>query len=202
MSQRGGVRVERAAATRAALVAAARRLFAENGYHATGTPELVASAGVTRGALYHHFRDKEDLFEAVFRVVADELEQASMQAVAAYAAEPWRQLQEGVYGFLRLIAASPEAQRILLVDGPAVFGWLRWRELEGEFTYGHLVRSLGEAMALDIIAPQPAEPLARLVVAALNDAAMSIAHAPDPGRELAVVGAALRTLIEGLRLHA
>ena len=202
MSQRGGGRVERAAATRAALVAVARRLFAENGYHATGTPELVACAGVTRGALYHHFRDKEDLFEAVFREVADELERAAMQAAQGYAAEPWRQLQEGVYGFLGLIAANPEAQRILLVDGPAVFGWLRWRELESEFTYGHLVRSLGEAMALDLIALQPAEPLARLLLAALNDAAMSIAHAVDPGRELVKVGAALRTLIEGLRLRA
>ncbi|MDB5447688.1 MAG: tetC 2 [Phenylobacterium sp.] len=202
MSVRAGVRVERAAATRAALVAAARRLFAEKGYHATGTPDLVAAAGVTRGALYHHFRDKEDLFEAVFRQVANELERDAANEVAALADDPWRQLRQGVQSFLRLIATRPEVQRVLLVDGPAVFGWLRWRELESEFTFGHIVASLKVAMAQGVIRAQPAEPLAHLVLAALNDAAMSIAHADDPDLELAAAGGALQSLMEGLRVRA
>ena len=202
MSVRVGVRVERAAATRAGLVAAARRLFAEKGYHATGTPDLVAAAGVTRGALYHHFRDKEDLFEAVFRQLAQELEHDAAADVAALADDPWRQLKAGVQSFLRRIATRPEVQRVLLVDGPAVFGWLRWRELESEFTYGHIVASLQFAMAQGVIRVQPAEPLAHLVLAALNDAAMSIAHAYDPDRELAAAGGALQSLIEGLLVRA
>lgn len=201
MSVRPGIRMERAAATRAALVAAARRLFAEAGYHATGTPELVAAAGVTRGALYHHFRDKEDLFEAVFREVALELTEAAAEHISNLTEGPMRQLEEGVQTFLRLIAASAEVQRILLLDGPVVFGWAKWRELESEFTYVHIVPQLHAAMEQGLIKVQPPEPLAHLVAAALNDAAMSIANAVDPEREFAAVGAALQTLISGLRIR-
>jgi AcrR family transcriptional regulator len=194
-----GIRLVRAAATRAALIAAARRRFAQTGYHGAGTTDLVALAGVTRGALYHHFRDKEHLFEAVFRQVADELSAAAGQAVAALSDDPWRQLLEGLQAYLRLVAANAEAQRILLLDGPAVFGWARWREIQSEYTFGHLVIMLRWLMDAGLIESRPPAPLAHLMLAALNDAAMSIAHAGDPQAALAEAGDALAALVVGLK---
>jgi AcrR family transcriptional regulator len=197
---RPGLRVARAAATRAALIAAARRRFAETGYHAAGTNELVKLAGVTRGALYHHFRDKAQLFEAVFRRVADELSAAAAAAVAPLADDPWRQLLEGLQAYLRLVAASREVQRILLLDGPAVFGWARWRQIQSDYTFGHLVRMLQRLSDRGLIAARPPEPLAHLMLAALNDAAMSIAHADEAEAVRAEAGDALAALVEGLRV--
>ena len=196
-----GIRRVKAAATRAALIAAARERFAQAGYHATGTTDLVALAGVTRGALYHHFTDKEHLFEAVFRQVADELSVAAGQAVAPLADEPWRQLIEGLLAYLRLVAASTETQRILLLDGPAVFGWTRWRDLQSEYTFGHLVNMLRRLMDRGLIQVRAPEPMSHLMLAALNDAAMTIAHARAPQASLIETGDALSALVEGLRLR-
>ena len=196
-----GSRAEKAATTRAALVAAARRLFADNGYHATGTPDIVSAAGVTRGALYHHFRDKEELFEAVFRSVAKELETAASESVVALMTDPWLQLQEGLQAFLRLVAQSPEMQRIILLDGPVVFGWSKWRDLQSEYTRVYLVRSLELLMGLGTIEKRAPDPLAHLLTAALNDAAMAIANAPDPAKALPEVADALRALVAGLEIR-
>jgi len=195
-----GVRVVKAAATRAALIAAARRRFAMTGYHATGTTDVVALAGVTRGALYHHFRDKEHLFEAVFRQVAGELSGEAGAAVAPLMDDPWRQLLEGLQAYLRLVEANREVQRILLLDGPAVFGWSRWREIQSEYTFGSLVRSLQRLMDLGVIKARPTGSLGHLMLAALNDAAMSIAHADDPQLVRAEASDALIALVEGLRV--
>jgi AcrR family transcriptional regulator len=194
-----GIRLERAAFTRAALIKAARQLFAEKGYHATGTHDVVALAGVSRGALYHHFQDKEALFEAVFREEEDELQLAAATSVQGLAFDPWRQLQEGLQAFLGVIAINPGTQRILLLDGPVVLGWPKWRELESEFTLGHLLKVLGGLMERGTIATQPVAPLAHLVLAALNEAALLIAHSEDPEGTRAHVGEALRVLVAGLR---
>jgi AcrR family transcriptional regulator len=194
-----GLRVERAAITRAALVKAARQLFAERGYYATGTHDVVALAGVTRGALYHHFNDKEALFEAIFREAEEELQCEAAAAVMDMEVDPWWQLQEGLQSFLSVVARNPGLQRILLIDGPVVLGWSRWRELETEFTLGLLMLALQALMDSQIIRPQAVAPLAHLVQAALNEAALLIAHADDPEEMRAQVGAALRTLINGLR---
>ena len=193
-------RAEKAAATRAQLILAARRLFVENGYHATGTPELVASAGVTRGALYHHFRDKEDLFEAAFREVAKELENAARDSVIDITTDQWKQFQEGLKSFLALVSENAEAQRILLLDGPVVFGWSKWREIESEYTLVYIIQSLEEMMAQGLIEHRPAGPMAHLVLAALNDAALSIANADRPLEALPVHADALRALIAGLKI--
>jgi AcrR family transcriptional regulator len=199
MAGEGGVRVQQAAATRAALVAAAKRLFAEKGYHATGTPELVAAAGVTRGALYHHFADKEALFEAVFRDAENDVVEAASNAVRELAADPWRQLHEGFEAFLRVVADDRGLQRILLLDGPAVLGWLRWREIGSEFTLGLLTDSLRRLTEAGIIRQQPLTPVAHLILAAQNEASLHIAHSSDPEATRAEVTQALMTLISGLR---
>ena len=199
-ARRPGIQRVKSAATRAALIAAARARFAEVGYHAAGTNDVVAMASVTRGALYHHFADKEALFEAVFRQVYDEVSWATRAAAAPMAGDTWRQLVTGVTAHLRLRVESPEAQRILLIDGPVVFGWQRWRELQTATLLG-MVQTLWLLMDRGIIARHPAEPLAHLIVAALNDAALSIAHAPDPKAALAAFTGAILALLEGLRIN-
>ena len=197
-----GVRTEQAAATRARLIEVARRLFVENGFHATGIADLVTAAGVTRGALYHHFGDKEQLFEAVFRTVSDELRSAAGASVIDLADDPWLQLQRGLQSYLDLIAGSREVQRVLLLDGPVVFGWDTWRQTQSEFTFAELVSALERLIEAGVMTRQPTEPLANLILAALNDAAMSIAHATDPAATTREVTAALMTLVSGLQRGA
>lgn len=181
------------------LIATARRLFAEHGFHDAGIAELTVAAGVTRGALYHHFGEKEQLFEVVFREVAEELHDAAEASVREHSDDPWRLLQAGLRAFLELVADSREAQRVLLLDGPVVFGWERWRAIQSEYTYARLVTVLDRLAAEGFMAPQPSGPLANLILAALYDAGMSIAHATDPAAEREAVGAALMTLVSGLR---
>lgn len=196
-----GVRARQAAATRAALISAGRRLFATKGYYATSTPELVAAAGVTRGALYHHFTDKEALFEVVFRQVEADLREEAANAVRDIP-DPWLQLQDGVQAFLAAIATHRDVQRILLLDGPAVLGWQRWRDLGSEFTLGLLTASLRGLAEAGVIRAQPLLPLAHLVLAALNEAALLIAHSTEPEATQVEVTEALRGLIAGLRRPA
>lgn len=199
MGRSTGVRKQQAAATRANLIAVARKLFVAKGFHATGITDLVAAAGLTRGALYHHFSDKTQLFEAVFREVDDELQAAAGGAVRDLSDDPWRQLQEGLQAFLALVAASQEVQRVVLLDGPVVFGWERWRQIQSEFTFGQLTAALERLVDSGLMAAQPTGPLAELILAALNDAALSIAHAADPTGTREAVAKALLTLISGLR---
>jgi len=190
---------ERATATRAALIATARVLFAEAGYHATGTTEIVARASVTRGALYHHFADKEDLFAAVFRIVAGELVAKSNASVAGLSGDLWPQVNEAFRQYLHLVASEPEYQRILLIDGPVVLGWTRWRALQAEFVAAGAAEALRLLMGQGLVPAQPAEPLANLLQAALNDAALAIANAETPEQTSAQVTDAFLSLLHGLR---
>lgn len=199
MTTRANLRLEQGAATRKLLLGAACALFAQKGYHATGTNDLVAAAGMTRGALYHHYRDKEALFEAVFREVAADLYDQASLMVAPLGADRWRQLQEGLQAHLTVIAASPRMQRILLLDGPAVLGWSRWREVQSEFSLGSLVMALTDLTQTGVVSAGPPLMVAHLLLAALNEAALLIAHAADPTRVRDEAGEVLRRFVTGLR---
>jgi len=199
MDTRVNLRVEQGVATRSALIAAARELFAQKGYHEAGTNDLVAAANVTRGALYHHFQDKEALFEAVFLDLARELHREATLAIQPFGVDRWRQLQEGLQAHLRLIAGSRAMQRVLLVDGPAVFGWSKWRALQSEFSLGSLVVAMEELIATEAIQPRPPLLAAHLVLAVLNEAALLIAHSDKPEETLAEVGEIMRAMVTGLR---
>ena len=189
---------ERAESTRNALVVAARRLFVERGYHGTSTEEIVALAGVgTRGALYHHFADKRALFVAVFEAVEEDL-------VAAAGAESGRRPvatrdapRAGLIGFLDA-SLTPEVQRILLIDGPAVLGWQEWRAIEARYGLGGIQAMLDLAMADGSLPPQPSAALAHILLAAADEAALYIVNADDPlaAREQSVT--ALDNLLRGL----
>jgi AcrR family transcriptional regulator len=190
---------QRAEATRLALIAAARRLFVEKGYFATGTEEIVAAAGVgTRGALYHHFADKKSLFLAVFEQVEQDLLDAAGGAEAPQ--DPLGRLRSGLLGFLDA-SLTPEVQRILLVDGPAVLGWLEWRALEERYGLGAIRSLLELAVSEGSLPRQPLDALAHVLLATVDEAALFIANADDPaaGKDQAV--AAVDRLLAGLRVE-
>jgi AcrR family transcriptional regulator len=190
---------ERSEATRAALVRTAAGLFGERGYQATATEDLVARAGVTRGALYHHFKDKRDLFRAVF--VATEERLMTRIAEQAHDDDPWRVLVGGARAFLDA-SMDPGVQRIVLIDAPSVLGWAEWRELEARYGLGLLRAAVEAAMEAGEIREQPLDPLAHLLLAALNEAALFIVQAADRDHARAEVGTTVDNLLDSLRAHA
>lgn len=194
-----GVQRAKSAATRGALIAVARANFTQSGYHQTGTNDLVALASVTRGALYHHFTDKKDLFEAVFRQVAEETAQRANQAAFAHSGNLWEKFLAAMESYLKLRADDPEAQRILTIEGPAVFGWERWRELQSD-TLDVIADTLVQLMDQKLIRRLPPRALASQISAALNDAALAVANSQNPESELRDQTAAMLGTLRGLQM--
>ena len=168
---------ERLAATRAVLLKEARKVFATEGYEAAATEEIVKRAEVTRGALYYHFTDKRDLFEAVFQEVAQGIA-GTIDEDSEPTDDPVQALIQGGKGFLDA-CLDPAVRRIYLIDAPSVLGWHRWRELDAP----HGVRTLRVGIDAALAAhPDPslsAEPLTFLLSGAFNEAALWIAGAKD-----------------------
>ena len=192
------VKARQPEATRAALVASARALFAERGYAAVGTEEIVARAGVTRGALYHHFGDKRDLMRAVLHDLARELAEASATA-ALKETDQWRQILAAVDAFLDA-CTDPAVQRIMMTDAPSVLGWDEWREIDTQYGLGLVKASLENAMETGLIARQPVDPLAHLLVGALDEAAMYISRARDSRAARREMGESIERMLNGLRV--
>ena len=195
MAQRR-TQAERTSATRRALLDAARDQFAERGFSGTGREQVAAAAGVTRGALYHHFGTKEGLF----RAVVEELEAGLAERVAAAAlagTDPVDELRRGCLAFLDA-CMEPAVRRIVLLEAPAVLGWDAWREIDARYGLA-LVRS-GLAGALDQVGLDPAavDPLAHLLLGALNEAALLVATAEDPVRAREDVGRTVALVLDRL----
>ncbi|MFD4430344.1 TetR/AcrR family transcriptional regulator [Nocardia sp. NPDC058497] len=182
--------------TRRVLLAQSRRLFAVKGYAAVGLSEIVAASGVTKGALYHHFDSKADLFKAVLTQVQEEVG-AQVAAAADAEPDPWTQLTTGCAAFLRA-CADPLVQRIMLIDGPAVLGWHEWRAMDEANSERHLHEALAALVDAEILPPQPVAPLTQLLSGAMNEAALWLATSTDPGA-LPDTLAALDRLLAGLR---
>ena len=168
----------RSQATRRVLVTSARALFGARGYAGVGTEEIVRAAGVTRGALYHQFRDKADLFAAVAEEVEAEISER-IAAGAGAATDPVEALRAGARLFLDA-CAEPEVERIILLDAPAVLGWEAWRALAGRYGLGLVRLGLHSAMDAGAIVPQPIAPLAHILIGALDEAALYVAGAENP----------------------
>jgi AcrR family transcriptional regulator len=182
--------------TKRALLRESRRLFATRGFTAVGLSEIVSAAGVTKGALYHHFESKTDLFRAVLAEVQDEVA-GRVVATAAAQNDAWDQLTAGCRAFLTA-GTDPDIQRIMLVDGPAVLGWAVWRALDEAGSARHLADALGALIDAGVIARQPVAPLARLLSGAMNEAALWLAATGNP-QDLEDTWAALSALLESLR---
>ena len=191
-----GRQAERSEATRAALLSVAERLFTERGFERTSTEEIVREAGVTRGALYHHFKDKEDLFRAVFEQQEQRLAERAM-AVVAGKQELWEGLLAACNDFLDA-CLEPEIQQISLVDAPAVLGWDAWRSISERYGLGLITAGIEAAIAEGLLEPQPAGPLAHLLLGALHEGAMLIARADDVTKTRAEVGVAIERILVAL----
>lgn len=190
---------QRTEATRGALVAAARRLFTERGYDEVGTEEIVRAAGVTRGALYHHFGGKRELLEAAYeQLEAESTERVARVVLGSDLESPLGAMRAGIEAFLDE-CAEPELRRIALHEAPAVLGWERWREIGAANGLGLIEASLSAAVEAGEIRPVPVGPTAHLLLGALDEAAMLVARSEDPASR-AEVTSVLLILLDSLAL--
>ena len=190
---------ERRERTRRALVGAARELFAERGYAGVGTEEIVRRAGVTRGALYHHFRGKDDLFREVYEQLERDVTERIAAGVLAGgdAREPVELLRAGAGMFLDA-CLEPEVQRIVLIDAPSVLGWSDWREIGERYGLGLIHAALQNAIDAGAIPQQPVRPLAHVLMGALHEAALLVGRADDVEATRREVGETLDRLLRAL----
>jgi len=179
-------------------VSAARTLFAARGYADVGTEEIVRTAGLTRGALYHHFADKEALFAAAFEEVEVETNVRILQAVESDGtADPIAAMQLGAAAFLD-VCTEPEMARIMLLDAPSVLGWERWTEISNQHNMGLVQALLTRAAEVGRIPAQPIPPLAHTLLGALREAALFLARADDRAQARSDVGAVMDLIIRSI----
>jgi AcrR family transcriptional regulator len=191
-------KLEQSLATRAALIKTARKLFARLGYAATDIETVARRTRVTRGALYHHFKDKQDLFSAVFDLEEQKLAQIIGEAAVAQPGT-WDGMLAGCNAFLDA-CLDASVQRIVLIDALAVLGWERWREIDTKYNLRLVTAALQAAMDQKIIARGPIDSLAHLLIGALTEAAIFIAHADDQPAARREVGVNVSQLLSGLRI--
>lgn len=189
-------RVARGQATREQLVEVATALFAERGYEDTSIEAVLAAAGVSRGALYHHFAGKDALFEAVVHSVDDRIT-AELTAAIGDIKDPVEVLRVGALRWIDL-AGDPVIQRIILTEGPAVLGWERWRTMNEQGAYGQaktLLQAVADAGRLrqDLVGP-----FAHMILAATDEMAVVIARADDPAAAMAEGRVAVQELLRRL----
>lgn len=174
----------------------ARALFTERGYANVPADEIVSAAGVTRGALYHHFADKQALFLAVFEELETELN-AELKAAAEAAPDQWSGAVSALSAFLDA-CQRPEMIRIALTDAPAVLGWQQWREVEARHGLGLITEQLEAAIENGSIVEAPVSVLAQVVLSAVIEAALLIAHSKDASLARTEAEQALLVLLSGL----
>src|SRR5580658_5851521 len=190
-------RLAQGEATRSDLLGAARELFGERGYGATSVEEIVARAGVTKGALYHHFSDKESLFKAVFEQVEREV---SDQAVAEFLQpDPWQALIVGCRLWVEAHLA-PDVRQIVLNDARSVLGWELARAIETRFSTVAVRGALRKAMSAGVLMRQPLRPLALMLTGALSESCLYVAESDDPATALEEVSGLIATMLSGMRV--
>ncbi|WP_336204224.1 TetR/AcrR family transcriptional regulator [Nonomuraea sp. LPB2021202275-12-8] len=194
MSRR--TQTERSDTTTALLTGAAQRLFGGNGYAATSIDAVAAAAGVTKGAVYHHFDGKQALFRAVFVGELEEIA-ATLERVAFEESDSWSALRRGCRTFLEH-CLDPGFRQIVLLDGPSVLGWETVREIE----YGHTLRVLLDGMRLahaeGLVADGNLPARAQLVFGALCEGGMLLARSADPAADLPEIAAEADRLLSSL----
>ena len=194
MSKRS--QAERSEATIGAIERAARKLFSTRGFEATSSDEIAAQASVAKGAVYHHFASKQEIFTRVLDAIQGELASAPVPAAARKITDPLDAIAAAVLRYL-LAASEPDVRRILLIDGPAVIGWAKWREIDAKYfgaaTRAALAHALGGKAA-----ERDVDALAHLVLGAVMEGALLCATAKDPKQTARDVTGGLRKLLGGL----
>lgn len=189
---------ERSAATREALISAARKLWGLRGYAEVGTPEIAKEAGLTRGAMYHQFADKAALFRDVVEAVEqDVMAQMATLVASSGATTPADAIRAAVDAWLE-VSGEREVRQLILLDAPVVLGWAGFREVAQRYSLGMTEQLLTEAVRAGQLARQPVRALATVMIGALDEAAMAIATAEDPKRARREIRQVLRRLIDGM----
>jgi AcrR family transcriptional regulator len=189
---------ERSAATREALISAARRLWGERGYADVGTPEITTAAGVTRGAMYHQFADKAALFRDVVEVVEqDVMARLATLVAASGASTPADAIRAAIDAWLE-VSGDPEVRQLILLDAPSVLGWAGFRDVAQRYSLGMTEQLLTDAIRAGQLARQPVRPLATVLIGALDEAAMAIATADDAKRARREIGRVLHAIVDGV----
>jgi AcrR family transcriptional regulator len=189
---------ERSAATRDALISAARKLWGLRGYAEVGTPEIATAAGVTRGAMYHQFADKAALFSEVVEAVEQDVMGRMATVVAGSGATtPADAIRAAVDAWLE-VSGDPEVRQLILLDAPSVLGWAAFRDVAQRYSLGMTEQLLTEAIRAGQLPRQPVRPLAHVLIGALDEAAMAIATADDPKRARRETEEVLHRLIDAM----
>jgi AcrR family transcriptional regulator len=189
--------LDRSAATIADILAAARKLFASEGFDATSIDDIAANAGVAKGAVYHHFDSKEEIFTRVLEDVQAEIAALPVSAATRAMTDPLDMIAAETLRYL-LAATEPSRKRILLIDGPAVIGWKKWREIDDR------VFGAGAKMAMTHVlganaSPREIEAATHLMMGAVMEACLVCATAPDAKKAARELSAGLRKMLQGLR---
>jgi AcrR family transcriptional regulator len=194
---RAKTKAEQRAETMRRLINVARRQFTEHGYAQASTEAIVHLAGVTRGALYHHFGSKEGLFKAVVAEVQRDVAQRVAEA-SQTTADPWDQLLVGCRAFLQA-SLEPDVQRIMLIDGPATIGWEAWRQMDAHNAMRLLEEGIRELADMGLIEVASVRAATHLLSGAMNEAVLWIARSEQPREALDETIATLEQLLVGLR---
>jgi len=189
---------DRSRTTRAALEEVGRRLFTEHGFSGASAQQLVAEAGVTRGALQHHYGDKRGLFLAVLEQLETEITAEIEHTMRAGPQDDIvGAMASGLNAFLE-VCQRPEMIRIALFDAPAVLGWQAWRELEARHGLGLITTELERARDAGLITTDAVLTLAQLVLSAVSEAGLIVAHAEDKEASRAKAQQSLMLLVGGM----
>lgn len=188
---------EQGSATRQHIIEVARDLFAQRGYEQTSIGMVLEATGISRGALYHHFKGKQALFDAVLDQVESALA-ANILRVAERSRDPIASLRAGCVQFLRF-AQDPLVRQIVLIDAPNAVGWHRWREIDAHHGFGLMKFSLSAAAASGKVDRDLAEIYAHAILASVMELALLVARSEDPDAELANAERAIEAIIDGIR---
>ena len=191
MNKKRRTQKERSESTKRKILSAATKLFAKRGFR------VVKRSGLTRGALYHHFGSKEQLFIGIFEEVERGLAHRTLEA-AKVESDPLDQLKAGLEAFLNA-CLDPAVQRILLLDAPTVLGVERWRSVDADYGLGLLRQALEGAMQAGLLKKQPVRPLSHLLLGALSEAGLFVAQSDKPDAARKEVATVLDTMLDGLR---
>ncbi len=189
-------RSDRGQATRAHILQVATELFAAQGYEATSIEVVLKASGVSRGALYHHFANKEALFTAVLESVEAHVAK-QVSAAAAGASNPLDALRAGCAAWLEL-ARDRTVRQVVLVDAPSVIGWQAWRDLDNQFALGLIKAALSGMAAAGRLRPDMVDTYAHLLLAAMIEASLLVARANDADDAIAKGREALEELLSGV----
>ncbi len=198
MSKPATKQAERSEGTRREILRVAKELFGDRGYEATSLDDVAEHAGVTKGAVYHHFSGKRDLFQAVFEMLEQELCDVVVEATVGAGTDVLEGMRRGVRAFLEAAGDTP-CRRIVLIEGPSVLGWEAWREIDERYGFGLVRGALDGAMTAGVLKKRPVDPIAHIFLAALSEAALQIARSDDPDTARTEMYDALWSMIESLR---